>query len=302
MAITGPTGAVGIALIKECIRQEVEVYAFCRAGSGRINRIPKDTLVHIIECDLSKLESFDECEIPSCDTFYHLGWCATLGDGRNDMLLQTKNIKYTLDAVGLADRLGCTVFVGAGSQAEYGRYEGMLDASVPTFPENGYGMAKLCAGQMSRIECQKRGLRHVWSRILSVYGPYDGEQTMITSTIRTLLANEVPKLTEGIQKWDYLYSEDAGRMLFLLGDRGKDGKIYCLGSGKAKPLLEYVEILRDCINPALKLGVGEIPYGDKQVMYLCANIDEFVKDTGYVPSTTFEEGIKKTIEWIKDEV
>ena len=54
------------------------------------------------------------------------------------MDLQLQNIQYTLDAVRLAKRLGCKVFVGAGSQAEYGRYEGKLDAKVPVFPEKGF--------------------------------------------------------------------------------------------------------------------------------------------------------------------
>ena len=62
----------------------------------------------------------------------------------------------------------------------------------PTRPENGYGMAKLCAGQMSRLECERLGLDHVWPRVLSVYGPYDGPSTMISSAIRTLLARWVP--------------------------------------------------------------------------------------------------------------
>ena len=299
VAITGPTGAIGIALINECIAQGIEVYALCRKNSKRINRIPQDELVHIVECDLADMKNFSTTDILPCDVFYHFGWDATIGDGRNDMPLQLKNVEYTLDAVNLAERLGCKAFVGAGSQAEYGRFEGKLDASVPTFPENGYGMAKLCAGQMSRVECQKKNIRHVWTRILSVYGPYDGEFTMITSTIKKLLIGEVPALTKGEQKWDYLYSADAARALIMLGEKGVDGKIYCLGSGKAQPLIKYIETIRDVINPDAKLGVGEVPYGAKQVMYLCADIDELKEDTGFEPQIDFEDGIRRTIDWIK---
>lgn len=72
--------------------------------------------------------------------------------GRNDMPAQIENIRYTIDAVRTAAAMGCRVFVGTGSQAEYGRVDGVLRADTPTNPENGYGMAKLCAGQMSRTE------------------------------------------------------------------------------------------------------------------------------------------------------
>lgn len=301
VVITGPTGSIGIALIHKCIEEQVEVYAFCRKDSTRVERIPVDSLVHVVFCDLADLKDFDAGTLPKCDVFYHFGWGATIGDGRNDMHLQLQNVQYTIDAVGLAKRLGCDTFVGAGSQAEYGRFEGKLNANVPAFPENGYGMAKLCAGQMSRVECEKCHIKHIWTRILSVYGPYDSEKTMITSTIRKLLNGEVPLLTKGEQQWDYLYSGDAANALFLLGEKGVSGKTYCIGSGQVKPLLEYIEILKDAVNPDAVLGVGEIPYGTKQVMYLCADIAELQKDTGFQPEVSFEEGIRTTIKWCQGE-
>lgn len=298
IAVTGPTGAIGIALIQYCISRDIEVYAFCRKNSTRIDNIPKSPLVHIVYCDLKELDIFEKNGIEA-DVFYHFGWGATIGAGRNDMDLQIKNIQYTIDAVHLAKRLGCSVFVGAGSQAEYGRFEGNLDAEIPTFPENGYGMAKLCAGQMSRIECEKLGLKHVWTRILSIYGPYDNDNTMITSTIKKLLGGETPDLTYGDQMWDYLYSKDAARAFIALGEKGVSGKIYCIGSGKARPLKEYIEILRDKINVNAELGFGNIPYGPKQVMYLCADISALQADTGFVPEMSFEKGIQETIDWVK---
>ena len=52
IAVTGPTGAIGIALIQYCISRDIEVYAFCRKNSTRIDNIPKSPLVHIVYCDL----------------------------------------------------------------------------------------------------------------------------------------------------------------------------------------------------------------------------------------------------------
>lgn len=299
IVLTGPTGAIGIAMIQQCIQEGIEVYAICRRNSERIRNIPQNSLVHILECNLDEIKSFKKIGCSSCDVFYHLGWNATIGDGRNDMDLQLQNIQYTLDAVRLAKRLGCKVFVGAGSQAEYGRYEGKLDAKVPVFPENGYGIAKLCAGQMSRLECYKMEMDHVWARILSVYGPYDGDKTMLISLIEKLLRGERPALTGGEQRWDYLYSADAAKALILLGERGINGKTYCIGSGNAMPLFDYIHMTCDAIAPEAELGIGEIPYGEKQVMNLCADISELTKDTGFFPEISFEDGIRKTIAWVK---
>lgn len=298
--ITGPTGSIGIALIQELISKDVEVIAVCRPGSRRISNLPKHKKVTVVECDLNNLVELSEMDIPTCDVFYHFGWDGTFGNSRNNMYGQLHNIQYTLDAVEAAEKLRCKVFVGSGSQAEYGRVEGKLTAETPAFPENGYGMAKLCAGNMSRIACEQKGMKHIWTRILSIYGPYDGENTMIMSTIAKLLKEEIPVLTKGEQQWDYLYSKDAGYAMYLIGEKGVHGKIYCIGSGMAKPLAEYVRVLKDEINPELKLGFGEIPYAEKQVMYLCADIKELSEDTGFSPRYAFEEGIKETINWYKN--
>ena len=300
IAITGCTGSIGTALISLCIEEGVEVYAFVRGNSKRIDRIPRHSLVNIVECDLSDIAAYDAEQCPQCDVFYHLGWGATIGGGRNDMPTQIDNIKYTIDAVSLAHRLGCHTFIGTGSQAEYGRYEGKLNADVPTNPENGYGIAKLAAGQMSRIECAKYDMKHIWTRILSVYGPGDSEMTMVSQLISKLLAGESPALTKGEQQWDYLYVDDAARALYLLGSKGRDGKIYCIGSGQVRPLSSYIEKIRDAVDPYAELELGALPYGEKQVMFLCADIDELTKDTGFVPQVEFEDGIRRTVEWWKE--
>ena len=299
IVITGATGAIGTAVVKQMIKENVEVLVLCRENSKRNDRIPKHDLVKMKYCSLDELKDLKNDSNEPYDVFYHFGWSGTTGAFRNNMTEQLQNVQYTLDAVEAAARLGCKKFVGAGSQAEYGRVEGVLHAGTPTFPENGYGIAKLCAGQMSRILCEQKGMEYVWTRILSVYGPNDTDASMIMSTIGKLLNGEVPKLTKGEQEWDYLYSEDAAKAMYLIGLRGKHGKTYCIGGGKTKPLLEYVKILRDAIDKDAQLGVGEIPYSDKQVMYLCADITELQEDTGFTPDVTFEQGIVQTINWYK---
>lgn len=293
--ITGPTGAVGVGLIRNLIKKGIEVIAVVRPGSNRVDNIPKDPLVKVVSCALGELGKLPALVDGQVDVFYHLGWDGTYGNARNNMPEQVKNIQYALSAVGVAHKLGCQKFVGVGSQAEYGRVEGVLKSDTPVQPENGYGMAKLAAGQMTRQMCFDLGMEHNWVRILSVYGPCDGENTMVMSLIRQLQQNQRPALTAGEQIWDYLYAEDAGNALMLVGSKGIDGKIYVLGSGQGRPLKEYIEEIRDEINPGAELGFGEVPYGEKQVMYLVADISELTADTGFEPKVAFRDGVRKMI-------
>jgi nucleoside-diphosphate-sugar epimerase len=297
--ITGATGAIGVALIQEFITRRIEVLVLCRKGSRRNQNIPVHPLVETICCPLEQLADLQNNTGKTYDTFYHLAWEGTMGSARDDMYLQNRNVRFTMDAVNVAQRFGCKTFVGAGSQAEYGRVEGVINGETPTFPENGYGIAKLCAGQMSRIVCGQKNIRHIWARILSIYGPYDQPNTMVMSTIGKLLQGETPALTKGEQKWDYLYSKDAARALVLLAEHGVNGKTYCIGSGKAIPLITYAKQIRDAIDKNAALGIGEIPYSPKQVMYLCADISDLTEDTGFTPVYTFGEGTFDTVTWYK---
>ena len=302
VVISGATGAVGMALIDEMISHETKVLILTHKDSKRNKWIPKHPLVSTINCSLDEMRNlFSEgCE-QEYDAFYHLAWAGTTGTDRNDMYLQNQNVKYALDAVELAHRMHCKVFIGTGSQAEYGRYEGKLSETTPAFPENGYGIAKLCAGQMTREKAHQLGMRQIWARILSVYGPYDGKQSMIMSCIDKMLKGERASFTKGEQMWDYLYSKDAARALYLLGHRELDG-VYCLGSGKARPLKDYIIEIKNQINPDLEIGLGDIPYAERQVMCLCADITKLNKDTGFQPEFDFEKGIEKIICFVKETV
>lgn len=300
IAIIGATGAIGTALLDKCIDYGTEAYVFIRPESKRKERVPQDDKIHFISCGMKDMAALDVANIPQIDTFYQFAWTGTHGtDARNEMDDQIANIQYTIDAVRLASRLGCKTFVGAGTQAEYGRVEGVLKPDTPCNPENGYGMAKLCAGQMSRIECAKYGIRHVWGRIVSTYGPRDGDHSMVSCAIRDCLQGKVPQFTKGEQLWDYLYSGDAGEAFYRMGQSGKNGAIYVLGSGKTRKLREYIEVICNTANPNVNPVFGTVPYMDKQVMHLQADISDLSRDTGFEPTVSFEDGIRETVDWVK---
>lgn len=294
-AITGATGAIGTALIGTLLENDISVLVITRRDSKRNNRIPKDSRVKVLCADLAELATLDISGEEKCDAFFHLAWAGASGSGRNDMPLQESNIRYALDAVLLAKKLGCDVFLGAGSQAEYGLSNDNLTPETSTKPFTGYGFAKLCAGQMTRALAQQHGMRHIWTRILSVYGPNDGENSMISMLIKKLRSGQTVRMTEGTQIWDYLYSYDAAQALYLLAERGKDGKTYVLGSGRGMPLKDYAEIVKGEISPESTIEYGAIPFSENQVMHLCADINEIKKDTGWEPKISFKDGIKETI-------
>lgn len=298
---------LAIALIDLLVKEGYDVVAVIRPGSTRAGNVPVGENVTVVELDMEEIGTLPEVlrssGIDGAELFFHFAWDGTHGDSRNDMDIQIRNIRYSVEAVRAAAGLGCEAFMGAGSQAEYGRVKDgtKLAPDTPCFPENGYGIGKLCAGQMTRVEARKLGIKHIWVRILSTYGAYDGMHTMVMSGIKTMLEGRKASYTKGEQMWDYLYCKDAAKAFFLALTKGVDGKVYPVGSGSVRPLREYITAIRDEAGPGLDIGFGEVDYYPGQVMYLCADIDELTKDTGFVPEYSFEDGIKETVEWYRKE-
>ena len=142
--VTGATGMIGVALTKYLLDRDINVLAIVRQNSKRANNLPHNKNLKIVECNLDHLNQL--CmETNDYDTFFHLAWEGTIGETRNDNMIQSLNIQYTLDAVELARKSGCNTFIGAGSQAEFGRVEGIITEDSIENPDNAYGQAKLKA-------------------------------------------------------------------------------------------------------------------------------------------------------------
>ena len=287
--ITGATGSIGSSTVKSALAKGYDVTCIVHKGSTRLSNIPQSESVHIVECDVADYYSLKlDGEF---DIFIHLAWEKTYGEKRDDVDIQLNNVKYTLDACRLAKRCGCKAFVGAGSQAEYGVQSTKLSSSMPVQPESGYGIAKYAAGKLALMLCNQLGLKGNWVRIVSVYGPYDGEKTLIKYVINEFKAGRKPSLTNCEQIWDYLYSDDAGDAFVAVGEKGVNGRIYVLGSGKGLLLSDYIKQIRDVINPNAEIGFGEIEYFPHQPMHLVANIVDLSIDTGWKPLISFSEGV-----------
>ena len=76
--------------------------------------------------------------------------------------------------------------------------------------------------------------------------------------------------------------------------------MYPLGSGVGRRLSDYIEDIRDIVDPSLSLGFGQKEYFPNQPMYLVADIGELSADTGWRPEIGFRDGIKSCIEVIKN--
>lgn len=300
--VTGASGFIGARLVRELLARGHEVTALIQPGV-ELDRL-KDCLNEIRRIDESLEDRAlleEEMRRAPVDAAFHLAWSGVTAGFRNDVEQITFNVTHTLGLwQSLADT-GCKSFIGLGSQAEYGPTSEILREDTPTMPVTAYGHAKLAVGMLLQHLCAIGGMQFGWLRLLSAYGPQDDERHLVPSLIRALLSGERPKLTEGKQVWDYLYVDDVARALCAVLEQQSDG-IFNLGSGEPCLLRDFVTMVRDRIDPSIPLGLGEVPYREDQVMFLQADISRLRAATGWKPEVTLSEGIRRTVEWYKQEL
>jgi len=300
--ITGASGFLGSHLTEWLVEtgHAVAVLHRPRSDLWRIQAVlPKVTT---IRADLEALpDAAGAVAHFAPDVVFHTAWYGVGSRHRDEEGQVDRNIQSSLSLTRLACRIGCKAFVGLGSQAEYGPHNRRINETAATEPTTLYGAAKLSVFHLCRRIAALSGMRFVWARVFSAYGPRDNPEWMIPYLIRELLARERPSLTPGEQQWDYVFATDVAKAVCLLGLCPRAEGPFNLGSGQVHSIRSIVERIRDLIDPTLPLGLGEVPYRADQVMHLQADTTRLETVTGWRPEVPLETGLRRTVEWYRSQ-
>lgn len=298
IVITGATGFLGRALCRELTENGHEVTAVVRPQS--MEKTEDLKVSRVIGLPLEELDNLKEQISPGkgekaerYDVFLHLAWNGSGGEARNDYRTQLQNLVYMEKALRAAKSCGCIKFIGAGSQAEYGVVRGKAweDKTVPE-PFMMYGAAKLACLHMGRVLAEQLGIRFVWPRIYSVYGPREKDPTILGYVARTLREGKVPELGACENLWDFLYITDFTGAMRLLTERPEAEGIYHVASGDVRKLREFVEVERDVISPGAELKFGARKTDERRTFWLEPDTSR-LKELGFQCGVAFEEGLQK---------
>lgn len=292
--LTGAGGFVGARVARQLVDQGRNVALLLRASSDtrRIDDLlGRCQIVRGDMADLAAVRGSIEAFRP--EATIHIAWEGVKGADRNSQI-HLRNVTNSIELYQLTQAIGAGPFVGLGSQAEYGPLPGRISETDPARPTHCYGAAKLATALVLERSAVASGRPFAWLRLFSSYGPGDDPTWLLPYLINTLLAGEVPKVTRAEQVWDYIHVDDVARGVVAALDARASG-IFNLGSGRALPLRQIIEMIRDLIDPALPIGFGAIDYRPDQVMHLEADIDALQAATGWTPQVSIEDGLSDLV-------
>ncbi|MDR5702777.1 MAG: dTDP-glucose 4,6-dehydratase [Armatimonadota bacterium] len=200
-----------------------------------------------------------------------------------------------------------TLFVQISTDEVYGSIEvGSFTEESPLHPNSPYAASKASADLLCRAYHRTYGLPVIITRSSNNYGPYQFPEKLIPLMIQNALEGKpLPVYGKGENVRDWLYVEDNCRALLMVIEKGRAGEIYNIGGSCERRNIEVVQLLCEILrsHPRTRRLKPEIQFvQDRPGHDFRYSLDstKIQRELGWVPSTSLEAGLNKTVEWYLD--
>ena len=200
------------------------------------------------------------------------------------------------------------VVVHASTRQFYGRVTKLpVDETQPVAPPDANGVSKFAGEQYWLLEHRVRGRPVVSLRLTNCYGPRlrirDARQTFLGIWIRSVLENKPFEVWGGEQLRDLTYADDVTEAFLRAAEEPAcHGRIFNIGGSPPASLRELADLVTRLGGPTAHYTVREFPADRLQIDIGSYHADDsaFRTATGWAPSVTLEEGIRRTIDWYRE--
>lgn len=300
--VTGGAGFIGSNLVDKLIDLGNEVVVIDNLYSGKKEYLnPQAKFYNLSILDDKVKEVF---EIEKFDYVCHLAAQIDVRKSVEDMEFDNQvNILGGLNILKNCHQFGIKKIVFASSGgAAYG-FPGQIPTAEDhlTYPVSPYGINKVSFEKYLNYYYKVFGQKYTALRLANVYGPrqYKGGEAGV---IAIFTSNAISKKKsyiygDGLQTRDYVYVDDVVNAFVLALESDFVGDLN-IGTGIEKNLLEVVDAIESCLGEKLDIEHQEAKLGEERRS--CLNFSKAKKEINWQSKVNLEEGIKRTIEWAKN--
>ncbi|MCK9295317.1 MAG: NAD-dependent epimerase [Desulfobulbaceae bacterium] len=326
--ITGAAGFIGFFLAKRLLADGIAV-----VGLDNLNDYYDPSLKKSRLSQLSPMRGFDFVQLDLADRktvaelFTRHSFDAVVN------LAAQAGVRYSLEnphsyvdsnVVGFVNILegcrhnGVKHLVFASSSSVYGGNTKMPFSVHDNVdhPVSLYAATKKANELMAHTYSHLYGLPATGLRFFTVYGPWGRPDMAYFLFTKAILAGKPIKVFNfGKMKRDFTYIDDivegVQRVIRRIptadsmwnGDNPDPASSYCpyriynIGNNQQEDLMHFIEVLEDCLGKKAEKEFLPMQNGDVPATY--ANVDDLVRDVGFKPTTTIEEGLRRFVEWYR---
>jgi dTDP-glucose 4,6-dehydratase len=302
--VTGGAGFIGSHFIEHMLSEYpecsiVNLDALTHAGDRSSLQSLEGGRYRFVQGDIRDSALVEEL-ISQCDAIVHFAAESHVDRSIKDPILFVKtNVEGTavlLDAARKHNKR----FHHVSTDEVFGQLEANdtpFEEATPYDPRSPYSASKAASDHLVRAYFHTYGLPITISNCSNNYGPRQFVESFIPVSITNLInGKKIPIYGDGKQVRDWLYVVDHCRAIALILEKGKIGETYCIGGSAER---QNLEVARTILSLAGKDEdsieyVTDRPGHDRRYAISYAKL---AQELGWAPEVTFEEGIKKTVDW-----
>jgi len=287
--LTGATGFLGSNILRELLKQGVEIVVLKRSFSNdyRIKKLCSNYISYDID-NICLYEIFEkESKI---DAVIH---CATCYGRKNEKLsdvFQT-NVYFPLQLLEVASFFNTEIFINTDTSLN----------KIPTvkgYMQN-YILTKKQFKEWGKLLAECKKIKFTNMQLEHFYGEGDDESKFTSFVINSCVNNAVKiDLTDGEQLRDFVYVDDvvsAYNIVLLLKQKLKGYNDYEIGYGKAIKVKDFVNAVKRETKSSTLLNFGALPYRENEILFSQADISK-LQEIGWNPKYDIHEGVKTYLE------
>lgn len=307
--VTGIAGFIGSSIASALVARGDQVRGIDNFSTGKhANLATIRDRIELIEADVADLGAVRRaCQ--GVEYVFHEAAVASVPKSVEDPVgCNDANVTGTLNVLVAAREAGIKRVVYAASSATYGDAPGLPKTEdMSPSPISPYAVSKLAGEYYLQSFTRVYGLETVCLRYFNIFGPrqdptsqYSGVLARFTSQ---MLAGETPTiLGDGETSRDFCYIDNVVQANLKACAAPADrvsGKVFNIATGTSINLKQAYAVLKQAIG-----YVGDVKFGPERVgdvKHSVADISRAVEAFGYQPAVSFQEGIKHTVAWYREQ-
>lgn len=304
--VTGGAGFIGSAIVRALLREGAgKVIVVDNFSSGYESNL--EEVRSSVECQRADIRNYDEIAplVRGASVIFHEAAIPSVPRSIDDPVpSHESNIDGTFHLLRAARDGGVGRVIYAASSSAYGDTEVLpkVEDMTPR-PKSPYALQKLVGEYYCNIFSAVYGLETVALRYFNVYGPRQDPSSAYSGVLslfmKAVIERRPPTIFgDGEQSRDFTYVEDVADLnLKAARSPGISGRLYNAGNGGRITLNQAWELLQKIEGVEIPAKFAPPRSGD--VRDSQADITAAVRDLGHAPRFSFEQGMKRTLDWYR---
>lgn len=303
--VTGGAGFIGSNIATALVNKGDSVRIFDNFSTGRKENLAEiEGKVEVVVGDLTDAAAVNKA-MQGIDYVFHEGALPSVPRSVEDPISADRaNVLGTLHVLDAARKAKVKRVVFAASSSAYGETPTLpkIEHMAPD-PLSPYAVSKLAGEHYLKVFYLCYGLETVALRYFNVFGPRQDPQShyaaVIPKFVTAALAGKSPTIFgDGLQSRDFCYIDNCIEAnLKACTAPGAAGKVFNVACGERTTLLDVLDRLGTILGKKVEAKFEPARQGD--IKHSLADITQAKQVLGYTGAISFEEGLRKTVDWYR---